>query len=620
MDPWQILGQTICTLCDCHTLCMTIVYERPSMSNHEHHALPTVRELLLLPEVQAGNPEVIAGFAGEDRTARWAHVVAGAGAPSLLDGGELVLTTGAGWPHESSALRVLAQELTQAGGVGAAAIMLELGAAFHEAPRELVDACNRHGVPLIVLHREVRFVQITQRVHQRVLGAQTEALAARAEVHAMLTELGLNRSPVDYVIERLASTLDAPVVLEDLSHRVVAVASHGHDTTEVLAPWQMMGDPRLPDLATRVTVEARGTRWGYLTALPGPPHPAGRHTVLELGAFALALGRLSDTDGEQWQRLSSKRVFEALLGGRYRNDTELAAQLTAAGLPLEGRVLLAATLRGTGDFGGHATLEHATLETALRRAVAPEGRVLITGEPGASVADGGPVSVQQPTRQTGAGLSSHGGTVSGARTAGAAGNEALLAIVSLPPADPRLSQSVARQVPALAARLAHELDMLVPGPTPSSWRAHLALATPVTAQHSLRSLVASIEQLRATGRLTPTAEVGRVTVQQPDQQQLAHLVRSLSGAPELQQFTLDMLGPLIEHDRGVGPGHAGDLLQVLAAYTEHPTNRSLAARQARLSRSVFYQRLELIERLLGVNLADGRTIAGLTVALLAQAQ
>ena len=368
-------------------------------------------------------------------------------------------------------------------------------------------------------------------------------------------------------------------MLEDSAHRVVALALQGEDPASALEPWRLGGEPPLPGTAARVPVEARGTRWGFLTALPGPPHPAGRRTVLELGAFALALGRLADAEGDQWLQFASKRVFEALLSGRYRNDIELEAQLTAAGLPLAGRAILAATLRATGDFGAHASLEHASLETALRRAVAPEGRVLIADD---AEAEG-----------------------------------VLLALVSLPEGDPRLAPADGQRAPALAARLARELDMLVPDPTPPAWRAHLALGS---VGRRLRQLVASLEQLRSAGRLAPSSEIGRVTVQQAERQPLAHLVRSLSAAPELQQFSADMLGPLIEHDRATGPGHTGDLLRVLAAYTAHPANRSLAAQRARLSRSVFYQRLELIERLLGVDLADGETVAALTVALLARPQ
>ena len=86
----------------------------------------------------------------------------------------------------------------------------------------------------------------------------------------------------------------------------------------------------------------------------------------------------------------------------------------------------------------------------------------------------------------------------------------------------------------------------------------------------------------------------------------------------MQEFVDDTLGPVLEHDHTPGVGHSGDLSRVLAAYLAHPTNRSLAAQQARLSRSVFYQRLDLIEQLLGVDLADGATIATLTVAQLAR--
>lgn len=547
-----------------------------------------VRDALELPEVRAGDPELIAGSRGLDRGIRWAHVVAGTGAAQLLDGGELVLTTGAGWPRDTAALAPLSRRLAEA---EPAAVILELGRNFDTAPAPLAAACEEHGIPLIALHREVRFVQITQRIHQRVLADQHEALAARAEVHAMLTELGLNRSPVDYVIERLADTLDAPVVLEDSARRVVAWSGSA-SAEHALAAWSDERGFALPESWDRVPVEAQGRRWGHLTALPGPPHPAGRRTVLELGAFALALGRLADPDGEQWLRLSSKRMFDVLLGGRYRRADELAAQLAASGLPVEGRALLGATLRGVGDFGaaasGHdAPLERAILETALRRAVAPEGRVILAPDPD--------------------------GARSGSTAVGD-GRPILLALLSFPPGDSRAA-SAGDAAPPLATRLAHELDMLLPETAPPSWRAHLGLGA-VGAR--VRSLITSLEQVRAAGVLDPAAEAGRVTVQQAERQPLAYLVRGLSAEPEVQEFAADALAPLLEHDAATGPGHSGDLLRVLHAYLEHPTNRSLAARRARLSRSVFYQRIALIEELLDVDLADGTVIATLTVALLAR--
>jgi purine catabolism regulator len=95
-------------------------------------------------------------------------------------------------------------------------------------------------------------------------------------------------------------------------------------------------------------------------------------------------------------------------------------------------------------------------------------------------------------------------------------------------------------------------------------------------------------------------------------------MRGLAATPAVQEFAQETLAPVLEHDRSAGPGHSGDLLLVLEAYLAHPTNRSQAAKRARLSRSVFYQRLALIGDLLGVDLNDGETIASLTVAVLAR--
>ena len=559
--------------------------------------LISVADALALAEVQAGDPELIAGAQGLDREIRWAHVVAGSAAVGLLDGGELVLTTGAGWPREGDELARLSTALIS---TGPAAVVLELGRFFTEPPAPLLTACEAHGIPLIALHHEVRFVQITQRVHQRILATQTEALAARAEVHAMLTELGLNRSPVDYVIERLADTLGTTVVLEDSARRVVAWAGRGAGAhagggspaaahPHPLAPWADADGTEFAPLDgwERVPVEAQGRRWGRLIALPGPEHPAGRRTVLELGAFALALGRLADPEGGQWLQLSSKHLFDVLLGGRYRRDEELAVQLAAAGLPVSGRLLIGATLRGVGDFGGDASLEHAMLATALRRAVGQHGRVILAHDDASDDHD-----TATPRRR----------------------GAALIALLSFAPDDARL-HSTEGSAPPLASRLARELDALLPSTVPATWRAHLGLGA---AGRRVRGLISSLEQVRAAGELEPAGTAGRVTVQQAERQPLAYLVRGLASLPEMQEFTDETLAPIIEHDATSGAGHSGDLLRVLRAYLEHPTNRSLAAQRARLSRSVFYQRLALIEELLGADLSNGTVIATLTVALLAR--
>src|SRR5690554_268623 len=133
-----------------------------------------------MPEVPAGSPELAAGAPGLSREVRWAHVVVDSAVAASVDGGEIILMTAAALPTGERQRERFVSGLADA---GATAIMLELGRGLTEAPGIVIRACNQHDMPLIVLRREVRFVQITQRVHQRILAAQNEALTARAEVH-----------------------------------------------------------------------------------------------------------------------------------------------------------------------------------------------------------------------------------------------------------------------------------------------------------------------------------------------------------------------------------------------------------------------------------------------------
>ena len=93
---------------------------------------------------------------------------------------------------------------------------------------------------------------------------------------------------------------------------------------------------------------------------------------------------------------------------------------------------------------------------------------------------------------------------------------------------------------------------------------------------------------------------------------LVRLVTTLRDDHRLLEHGERMLAPLIDHDLA----RDGDLLDVLGAMLAHPGNRTAAASASHLSRSVFYQRIALIEELLGVDLDDGETQTALHLALL----
>jgi purine catabolism regulator len=540
--------------------------KRPAIRN-SWSVLPTVRDVLALPVLVDALPEVLAGREALDSPVRWVHVSESLGVAKLLDGGELLLTTGTGWSTDETALSRYIAELVR---VGAAGLVLELGQRFDAAPLAVLDACERYGFPLIVLHREVKFVAVTEAVHSRIISEQTSALRARDELRELFTGLSLRGSPADFIVRQLSQVLHAPVVLENLSHEVIAVEGEGVVATDVLDDWEQKsraahrateqrvrtGEAIKVDQWLVVPVEARGTRWGALIALPGEPHPAGRVAVLEQGAIALALGRLADRDGNEWLRISHQHLLDTLLGGRYASPIGATARLQAAGFPIVDRMLVG-------------------LVVVSRSAELPLGSITAFSSAAAAV----------------------GGRAIGGATSGMSGQLAVCLSLS---AGAGFDDG---QVKRFARSFAASVGVPVEG---------LSVGVGSAASDLAGMLVSLQEAIELRGS---TSNPGRgLVIQRAEDRPLLRLVTALRDDPRVQDHTQKMLRPLIEYDLR----HNSDLLAVLAAMLAHPTNRTAAAAASHLSRSVFYQRLALIADLLDADLDDGETLASLHIALLAR--
>lgn len=516
--------------------------------------LPTVREVLRFEEVAGALPEVLAGAQSLDRPVRWVHVTETAEAAHLVSGGELLLSTGVGWPSDDAGIRAFVAQLARVGITG---LVLELGVRFSTVPPALVAEAATHDLPLIVLHREARFVAITEAVHSRIIADQMTALKARDDIHALFTELSLRGSPADFIVSQVGRVLGAPVVLENLNHQVVAFEALGAGD-EVLAEWEQRSRAahRAAETDWLITpVEARGIRWGHLIALPGEPHPADRSNVLEQAAVALALSRLADRDADEWTRQSQEHLLRAFVGGRYTTETGLVARFEAAGIGVRGRRLVGLALAsGSGAPNAAAAL-------AAAREIGAD-----------ALAGTNPAS---PTAQLIVALS--------------LGQNQLLTDHALDTFSRRYAREASLPIEDLVVAVGAEA-VDIPG------------------------LLGSVEE--ASELLVRNGGTRRrsLTVYRVESRPLLRFINSFGSDPRLQAHSEQMLRPLIEYDLENG----GDLLEVLRAYATNPGNRTKAAASSHLSRSVFYQRIALIEDLLGADLDDGETVSALHAALLAR--
>src|SRR3984885_11013317 len=186
------------------------------------------------------------------------------------------------------------------------------------------------------------------------------------------------------------------------------------------------------------------------------------------------------------------------------------------------------------------------------------------------------------------------------------GGELILSTgIALPESDGALASYVAELAAAGVAGLAIELGRRYSVSLP--WALVAPAATSGMVLIEFRAEVAFVELTEAVH-----TRIFEARAQLPDQR-LRGLLYQLRDDPRVRAFADRELGALVSYDAVHGTRLVGDL----AAFLEAGGNKASAASQAHMARPTFYQRLRVIETVLGVSLADAESRASLHVALLA---
>jgi hypothetical protein len=177
--------------------------------------------------------------------------------------------------------------------------------------------------------------------------------------------------------------------------------------------------------------------------------------------------------------------------------------------------------------------------------------------------------------------------------------------IALPESDTALAFYVAELAAAGVAGLAIELGRRYVSSLPAALVAAAASSRVVLIE--FRREVAFVEITEAVH-----TRIFEARAQLPDPR-LRGLLYQLRDDPRVRAFADRELGALVSHDALHGTRLVGDL----AAFLDAGGNKALAASRAHMARPTFYQRLRVIEEVLGVSLADAESRASLHVALLA---
>jgi purine catabolism regulator len=530
----------------------------------------TLREVLDLDVVRRGQPLVVAAADRLDVPVRWVHAAELSDIGPLLRGGELLLSTGIALPESGAGL---ADYIAGLAGAGVTGLAIELGRRYTDTlPAALVAAAEARGLPLVAFGREVPFVEITEAVHARIIDAQFAQLRSADLMHETFTELSVAGASAEQIVRAAGALAGRPLILADLSYQVLAFSpglpgsDHRADPVRLLdgfasrARAACEGRPRTFYAAEPgwlvTTVGARGEDWGRLFLVCDAP-PAPEDTVLiERAATTLALGRLLTQQAESLERQAHRTLISAIIEQGDADPAEAEARARAMGVPVTGRQLVAAVVR---------------------------------------IPDSGP------------GLSAHAAVLGVAEAvADACRNARVPALVgSLDDVRAGALMSLPEQADtddalrALSARLTARLSVLP---------VVIGIGPPAT---TLREVRRSFLDAREVADVAIRQPDGRFYYRLPDLR-LRGLLHLLRDDPRAQGFADRELGPLLAYDAA----HGTHLMADLAVYLRAGGNKAEAAAHAHLARPTFYQRLHLIERVLGVSLAEAESRASLHVALL----
>jgi len=528
-------------------------------------SLITVKAALRLPAMRVGAPEVLAGRRNLDRPIRWVHVGEVSNIAALLKGGELLLSTGAGIGRTVAEQRRYISRLVAR---GVAALVVELGQHFQTLPAAMIAHAETQGLPLVALHREIAFIEVTEAIHATIVSRQYAALCRGEEIHRRFTELMIEGAGIPEILAALAETIANPVVLEETGHGMLYHATHRAPAADIIAAWEpvRLDEPPSDDtdrLAAPVPATG-GTTWGQLVAL-GLDSPLDEFAgvAVERAAELVALALLRGHQEDVLAARERGNFLAEVVGGRL-HPADAAHRAETLGFRLQtGTLLMPLAVSSAGRSGAPANAELGlpAIWEALRAEMQSRKIPILIGT-------------------------------------GAGGRDALV-VLGLSGASRRreLADLAARSIRAASARAES-------GAAPA-----VAVGRAVVTWAELGTALREAADTAALARSAPPRDWHDAAT--PD---IGRLLWRLGGNTDLREFVDQRLAPLVEHDRR----RSSKLLPTLEALLEHEGRKAETARALHLERQSLYHRIGRIEALLAADLHDPDVRLGLHLALRAR--
>jgi DNA-binding PucR family transcriptional regulator len=312
-----------------------------------------VRDLLDVPGLGL---RLLTDVSGVDRVIRHVYTTDLPDPSRYLTPGDLVLT-GMIWCREPGDADRFVRALARA-DVG----VLGAGEALGEVKPEVIQACGRHGITLLAVPAETSFAAVTEEVGRRLNGDRATAMTRVLGRRRLLLSAVAEGAGLDAMFRLMGREIGAECWLLTATGRVVG--GTGPSLAEPLAlrlAAEHLKADRLPAMVkvSGPHIAAAGDRKYSLFAVGGEPRITSwflacagyeqdwahelRESVAEMAADA-ALERARLDAGRAGDRKLAEAIVTMLAaeGGEGAAPAEIASLMRAAGMPPEGRYLVAA--------------------------------------------------------------------------------------------------------------------------------------------------------------------------------------------------------------------------------------------------------------------------------------
>ncbi len=171
------------------------------------------------------NGQLLAGEQGLQRNVKWVHIVEVTDLENLLNGNELILSTGVAWKDADTFLSVLKQLINY----DASGLCLEIGTYWTEIPAEVLELADEHHFPIIAFDKQVQFVEITHDIHALIVNRQYQMISDLEHYSQTLNKRLLTIHTYEDILQFIFSSLDVQIIYKSKNNDHVFVPDIGRD-------------------------------------------------------------------------------------------------------------------------------------------------------------------------------------------------------------------------------------------------------------------------------------------------------------------------------------------------------------------------------------------------------